>query len=247
MNLCQLRNKRTWCPIEQAIEDLREPIRNLLEQLHERIDAGDYRLIVGGDASGRIPALIFTKVIREIYRNKGFDIPQTLTTFIAGGERGNNPEEKRSEIKAHIENNYVGDNLGQIDISIIDKIKSILGMPISRYNGRVLIIEDTICSGISIKPVTDTLRSMNVDYDIVSMGLDAWDHKRVELKKKLGGEIYHAINDTPDIYGKNSLAGVRKNRGDLSSEPNISERSNKAREDVQMVADELTIWYLSKY
>ena len=41
------------------IAKLREPIKNILEQMRERIDRGEYTLIIGDDASGRIPTWIF--------------------------------------------------------------------------------------------------------------------------------------------------------------------------------------------
>ena len=121
----------------------------------------------------------------------------------------------------------------------------------SEYHGRVLIIEDTISSGESIKPITDVLKSMGVDFDIVSIGA-LFFSKEKAVEKMLGSEIYYAMTQTPPIYNKRSLAGVRKERGDLFSKPrgdlfSKPEVMIMAREDVNQIAKELTKWYLSKF
>ena len=78
-------NKQLEQKIETQIEALKEPIRDLLKQLHEHIDSGAYKLLIGGDTSGRIPTLIFNKVIKKIYQEKDFHVPQTMALFICRG------------------------------------------------------------------------------------------------------------------------------------------------------------------
>lgn len=218
------------------IEELREPIRDLLRQLHEHINNGSYKLLIGGDASGRIPALIFDKVIRKIYREKGFDVPRTLTSFIAGGQRYADPgpgeKTKSEEIKTNIRKHYIGDNLK-------DSNKD------GKYDGRVLIVEDTIASGASIQPVTQALRELGIEFDIATIGFMATNKKYIE--DSLGGTIFHYMDKTPNIYARRSLSGVAKNRGDLFSLPQVSRNSIKARVDTDKVADELADWYLANF
>jgi len=66
------------------IAELREPIQNLLEQLRDKIDKGEYGVIIGDDASGRIPALILDNVIKSVYQDKGYTKPKTI--FFAGSK-----------------------------------------------------------------------------------------------------------------------------------------------------------------
>jgi len=239
--------------LELEIRELREAIRHLLEQLHGHIDAGEYKLLIGGDASGRIPALIFDKIIKKIYREKGFDIPRTMSLFIAGGTSWISPlDEKSKRISDHISKHYIGENLNLKSpdytvYTVMDKLKMMLGKEDKiKYDGRVLIIEDTIASGASIKPVTDALKKMGIDFDIATIGLQATDEKRY-IEKILGGKIFYSLEYTPGIYRSKSLSGVKKDRGDLFSQPNISDASRKAKLDVNKVANELAEWYLSNF
>ena len=50
----------------RSVAELEEPIRVLFEQLSSKFEQGEYTYIVGDDASGRIPALIFEEVAKKI-------------------------------------------------------------------------------------------------------------------------------------------------------------------------------------
>jgi len=220
---------------------LKEPIRDLLKQLHEHIDSGAYKLLIGGDTSGRIPTLIFNKVIKKIYQEKDFHVPQTMALFIAGGDR----EGKSEKIKAHIQKHYAKQNFEIRNVTLIELIKEKLKLgTFSGLNGRVLIIEDTIASGSSIKPVTDALKKTGIKFDIATIGFLG---DRTCSEKDLGGKVFYSFNGTPSIYGMNSLSGVKKERGDLFSRPYVSDKSKKARLDADIVANELAEWYISNF
>lgn len=64
------------------IADLRGSMEKLLDQLRPHIEGGEYQLIVGDDASGRIPTLIFRRIIKAIYEEKGYPKPETA--FLQG-------------------------------------------------------------------------------------------------------------------------------------------------------------------
>lgn len=69
--------------IADCIEDLRAPTQKILQQLHKKIEKGEYTIIMGDDTSGRIPTLIIGGVIKELYQENHFPAP--LVRFIAGG------------------------------------------------------------------------------------------------------------------------------------------------------------------
>jgi len=50
----------------------------ILEQARESIDKGEYNILIGDDASGRVPTLIFRRVLQDVYKEKGYDAPKTL-------------------------------------------------------------------------------------------------------------------------------------------------------------------------
>ncbi len=215
-----------------AIEMLKEPIQDLLGKLHRRIDAGTYRLLIGGDASGRIPTLIFDKVIKRVYKEKGFDVPKTLSVFIAGGVKPAFPLEEKSEVIAQHLEEYIKEN-------------STMEGENGQADQRVLIIEDTVSSGASIEPVTKALTDLGVLYDIATISFIGTD--KGEVEDKLSARIFNATGRVPSIYDRPDLAGVKKNRGDLSATPHVSEASRKARVDIDVIADELSEWYLNNF
>jgi len=67
----------------REVKDLEEPLEDILEQIKPEIESGTYRLIIGEDASGRIPALVIGGVINRQHENKGF--PKALTVFLPVG------------------------------------------------------------------------------------------------------------------------------------------------------------------
>ena len=54
------------------VAELREPMQKILQAMRENIEQGDYVAILGEDASGRIPALIFRKIFRRSLRKEWF-------------------------------------------------------------------------------------------------------------------------------------------------------------------------------
>lgn len=73
------------------IADLEAPLRRIIEQLKERLKRGDYGLIIGDDASGRIPAIILGNFIKKISEQNGLNGPETI--FIPGGLNKDKAEE----------------------------------------------------------------------------------------------------------------------------------------------------------
>ena len=67
-------------------------------------------------------------------------------------------------------------------------------------------------SGSSIEPVTRALSEMGIDFDIATIGFLPRDQKFIE--NSLGGKIFKSLDTTPKIYGRKSLSGVHKKRGD---------------------------------
>ena len=93
--------KREEGALIPEIEELREPIKKLLEQLHPHLENGEYQILISDEASGRIPALVFLHVINEIYRKKGY--PPLTFVPLAGGyskfEDEENEENGKTEEK----------------------------------------------------------------------------------------------------------------------------------------------------
>ncbi|GEM_PF-5404577 len=66
----------------EEISNLEKPLKKILEQISGKFEEGEYDLMIGIDASGRIPALIIFKVAEHIYQKRKRAVP--LFRFVAG-------------------------------------------------------------------------------------------------------------------------------------------------------------------
>ncbi len=252
----------------REIAELREPIQTLLEKLRDKIDNGEYNLIIGDDASGRIPTLIFEKIIRNIYRERGFKSPDTI--FIAGsGQAGIGQEDKTQKLKELFSKYKKGKRILKPERKEdLTKIKA-------------LVITDVIQTGKSLQPLGTALKENKIDLDIATVGRWFLSDWQIAYEERLGGKIYSGGElGAPSIYQKSELSGVVKNPKDVFAEPlkemskdrpkkakeylyidyNLKEMSKdrpkkaaeiqqtiqEARKDVKILADELIEWYKKK-
>ncbi|MEK9175700.1 MAG: hypothetical protein AAB795_03895 [Patescibacteria group bacterium] len=222
----------------ESIENLEKPIKEILKQLHDKINLGNYGLIIGDDASGRIPTLLVNKIISTLYKERGLPVPKNL--FFAG----------TGQLSSEIEK-----------IQKQDKIAKILHTFCKKHRAPkcAIIITDTIASGNSLVPLTCALKDNGIEYDIATVGLTQFESKeKRKLYKKLGSEIVYGSDITPDIYGIYSISGVEKSITDTFSRPykqgknkhkqqNIQKNINLAREDVALLSKELICWYKDNF
>jgi len=227
------------------VAELREPTMRILDQIHERIENGEYGIIIGDDASGRIPAIIIGGVIREILRGINGVIPRI--TFIPG---------KLKPFHLELESNLR---------DFLDKFDYISGK-------RILIVTDTIKSGQSLEALVKTLeRITKSSIDIVTIGLERESdlfYKRERKDNLDGAEIISGdyssglsyFQNTPMIYSAKEMSGVTK---DLSGKPMNSKRIkddkdpgearahqmivDDTRGDAKLLTEELISWYRQKY
>ena len=132
--------------LSPIIEELRFPSKEILKEIKDLINKGEYKTIIGDDSSGRIPTLVLDSVIKNIYKDKGFESPQVL--FMATNRNGGNEFDSIKEQK---------------------KIKEFFEHYLDREkfkNGKILISTDTIISGGSLRPLTKVLNEYNISYDI---------------------------------------------------------------------------------
>ncbi len=207
----------------EEIEELREPIRGLLLKLRDKIDAGKYSLIVGDDASGRIPTIIFNKIIGGLCKARGIKLPQAL--FFAGS-RSFSPEEL--ERKTFAVSNNLQENIrkGRIDKDL-----------------EALVVTDTIATGSSLKHICEALKENGIRFDIVTIGLFS---PAEDVEKFLGGKVLSATSEPPKVYTsyRKGFSGVKKSSGSTFSESRkklerkLWESWGTSEEDVQMVVQD---------
>lgn len=236
----------------KEIESLKAPIQDLLGQLRESINKGEYRILIGDDVSGRIPTLIFREVLEDIYSENGFSKPKTM--FLTGLKIDSPKElqEKAEMANQHLTKYYSEDlnptGLEGVKNKVFRLVDQIIASHLS--NRKVLLITDFVSSGMALEYITAALRNSGISFDIATIGLSG---DRESLEKKLGGRIFYSLHNTPEIYTKHDLAGVTKKGHDIFSsrskrDDNYESQDtiNKARSDVGFVAEDLVRWYKSE-
>lgn len=239
----------------EAVAELEEPIKKIIEKIKSRIEAGEYGIIIGDDASGRIPALILGNFIKKVSEARGLSkpniifIPGKLTKDMPGGD-------------------FVQE--GQ-RIERIQEFDDYLSEHGADKNKKVLIVTDTVQSGGSLSALVDLLNKSGYVAEIVTIGLEFEDDEKMQKRRKrhlknteiISGEyrrsrepVSRTIDNTPMIYGKHELGGVKKIEGDDKSKPTkvfetygkqgIQHSINQAREDAAIITDSLFNWYESQ-
>lgn len=79
----------------EEIAELEKPIKTIIEKIRNRIENAEYGLIIGDDASARIPTRILGDFIREISRIRGHHQPNII--FMPGKLKGGWLEPSRQE------------------------------------------------------------------------------------------------------------------------------------------------------
>ena len=225
------------------IGELFEPTQRILEQMREQIDRGEYGLIIGDDASGRVPAWIFYNFLKEIYKKKG--LPPPVVRYFAGSRH---LSEEEIELKS-----------GEIAPYLK---KSLQETRNKRVGEKVLVVSDTISSGVSLTPLAQALKEQGASFDIATTIIytgESKEDKKVknredlqvkDLEDRLGGKIFYGdYGSEPQIYGANWFAGVEKSPEAVFSVPyttgndEAQEKLNEARVDASLVAQKLVEWY----
>jgi hypothetical protein len=191
------------------------------------LEKGEYQLLIGDDASGRVPTWIMRKIIGEIYQEKGF--PPIETVYIAGSgssaKNANIMEEEGQEKKEKI-----GDF-----INYLRKGKESQKMRLHAPLSRVLIVTDTVYTGTSLDPLTEVLKENGIPFDVAAIGLEK-THSG-DKGYRFGQKIIYGQEEIPSIDGASHLSGVGKYTRQLFAHPRNRVFASK---DVQKTTVELS-------
>lgn len=234
------------------VYELKEPMQNIFEQMRDRIDNKEYKLIIGDDASGRIPTFIMTKFLKKVYGKE--DAKKLQTLFFAGFGPGGKLRQKI--------------NLGEN--GLVEKKKKMFNFmskhAIELNEGeRILLVTDAINTGSSIKPMVEVLQELRYAVDVATVGVvkiniedkaDLSDEEKTDsLKEKFNCDVFVGLHESPGIWGAGELSGVFKFEKDLHSTTIASVARDKfivdkkisiARRAANEVAEELAEWYGEK-
>ncbi|MFA5358807.1 MAG: hypothetical protein WC310_03235 [Patescibacteria group bacterium] len=209
------------------IEELRRPIKKIINKLREKIDNCEYTHIIGDDASGRIPALVFRKILEHVYKTKGKEAPKTF--FIPG----HSPAVSRVK--------KIFPTQVEKDTKILIVTDTIVTGN-SLYTLTLTLKEFGIPFDIATIGIYSPLEGRN--------GKNPGDQYIQEIERALGGDIFYGSYATPELYEEegHKLTGVKKDRGaDISfrlvKQKTDQDMVNKARKDANILAEELVAEY----
>lgn len=192
-------------------------------RLREKIVSGNYGVVLGVDDSGRVPALVMGKVLKEF--------GNVQVRFVSGGRKvGSGVGTERAEAESAV----------------------IFGISQEIEEGKdVLVVDDVVGSGRSVAGLCRELNNHGIGHDLLVLGVMHYEDEEGDLEKKLGeleeglgGNIFYpaGASPVPGIYAKKQIAGVNKRKGEIFSEPN-EEQNNEvlqySREQVTVIAQNL--------
>ncbi len=230
-------------PEREALAELEAPIAKILARLRPKIERGEYGLIIGDDASGRIPALIIRDVIKAVYNERGYTLPEVR--FISGSSE----LEDGLGDKKELVRKYIAD--------VQESMREDTDALRTRRKRSALVVTDTINRGTSVSVLVHALRAAGIPAEIATVGLieNNW-FSRLQTELRTRAPITAGMTGTPSIYGKGkALGGVWKNTEEVFSHattrtaqgPDAIQRSiNETRTIIHTMSDKLAAPLLSK-
>lgn len=217
----------------ESMQELQGPIRSVVEQLQEEIDAGAYDALISDDASARLPTRVFREIIGQRIEVKHPDLT---------------PEEKRDALKTFF---VAGGRFMENEKALEEFFKKIK----SDVKRRALLITEYMATGKSLQRLTKLLDEAGILYD-VAVVMSANNEK--EYRPLFSNLIYmHRLvigatgREEPSIYKNSSvLGGVSKYPLDKTQVAHpyrykgeeyeeVEEAKKKAREDAHALAQEV--------
>jgi hypothetical protein len=129
---------------EDTFVELESLILPLVKKLKESIDKGEYDMLIGDDASGRIPTLILRGVINDRNRKLNPDLKSSeseiKTRFVAGGQ-----------------------------LRSIEQLKSAIEKLRPEVKKKALVVTEYIYSGKSMERFSSILKNLNIPFDIATL------------------------------------------------------------------------------
>lgn len=211
--------------IESAIEELEEPIKFILMKMKPNLEKGDFEVIIGDDASGRLPTLIIGAVIKKVNSYLGFRLP-SVRFFAGKGE-----ERKAKKIKEFMEENNIRPSPTK----------------------KILVVTDFIATGSSLYPIIEALREQEIKFDIASIGelsekhSEAGEENFFSGNKRIEPEIYGKGEMSGVVKDRDRLFSVRSE--DYHKEEyrdEIRESVTLSRQEAVNLSDRLAEWIIPK-
>lgn len=239
--------------IRRVVTSLYKPMKNMLTPVLENIKRGDYQLLIGDDASGRIPTLIVRKFINDAYKQS--NQPGIKTRFLAGSTTHDDMKVRDSS-KFERENKFLSEN-AKVSLreeksrKIQNYVTELKENSPLRISG-ALIITEYIETGRGLAPLIKALQGDDITTTVLTAWILAPQHG-IDSRKTNVGAVLHfgeGAMSSPSIYKNKDLSGVAKYFSDLHASPirkslpdtekrAIMAKMTIARDEANHVADSL--------
>lgn len=178
----------------EEIAEIESAMVSLVEQLKEKIENGEYDILISDDVGGRIPTLVLRRIIKELHPDKNI-----IAYFIASG---------RSYLPSRSTKGK-GSETGMYDMlqKHLEKI--------TKDKKKALLVTQYAHTGTTLVALADRIKEAGlINLDIAA--LDAMPHFEYErlLRNRLGNnnlyvgsEAWHHLHEEHE-----KLAGVRKSK-----------------------------------
>jgi len=192
-----------------AIAELAFPIQRILNQIEPELKEGAYRVIIGDDVSGRIPAIIMNEAVRKIYKMYGH--PSPMLRFIAGGRR-----HRESGIDTKRRTDDMRDRTMQLNGELQQK----------EDTPRALLVTEAVASGWGMQMILSALKNERIKTDVAALGFAGgvvdYGTKDIEVVRKRlrGARLIIGTENLPSLYEDRDLRilqGVAKEHGSSTS------------------------------
>lgn len=203
---------KLWAQLESQAE-------SIINQIQEKILRHDYSFVIGDDASGRLPALLFSKLLANIYEKDGLKKPETRFLAGSGDLVGQEAEAKKKVIEDYLREQVLPE--------------------VAARKGKVMIVTDTIYTGKSLMPLVDALASLRIPCDIVTLQFIPGYASKNTMEANIGAHIYAGEENeiNPEIYGRSELSGVHKDVESLHAESNAHLPKEDGKYDTKVLAE----------
>lgn len=208
---------------------LARPLANVVRQLKNNIDQGQYALIIGDDAAGRIPTLAVAEIMDQAYAKK--DIPPIDTRFLALYPPRTKYDKALDDLLAQTidKNRALSVETAAKEKIIKEFVDKINKDELIQQNKKILIVTELISHGDALAPLVRALKEANIPTEIICMS--AVEEEAIETLKLCGvGDVHSATGYFPQGA---TMTGVAKdrNRYNLRTIPIKNINPNQSVED----------------
>jgi len=172
----------------KEFEDTKEQFTNLIRQLTPAIHSQEYGLVIGDDASARLPTLVIGGLMKEIYNEDKKRSPQIL--FLAG--EGWRDKDEKAELDRYLQ-------------------KMIKGKKINPEETKVLLVTEYIQSGRHVANFLGSFKKVGLSCDVATLSTSSSSKSYKELPDFKDVKMY--IGEPGGIlrfWGQAGLSGVTK-------------------------------------